>query len=159
VERKLGGHRALSVTIVLVSIALGLIALVALLAPPAIRQAQDFPSQAPRVVRQLNDVPIIGPRLERANADTKVQKWIEDLPDRLQHDSGRIARTGGVLIDGFVSAAVTLLVAIALLLDGERLVTRINNLIPASRRAKVGRAAHLAYGVVGRYVAGSLFVA
>src|SRR5262249_18179365 len=87
VERKLGGHRALSVTIVLVSIGLVVIALVALLAPPAIRQAQDFPSQAPRVVRQLNDVPIIGPRLQRANADTKVQKWIEGLPDRLQHDS------------------------------------------------------------------------
>ena len=159
VERKLGGHRALSVAIVLSSIALALTVLIALLAGPAIRQAQDLPTQAPRVVHQLTDFPIIGPRLQKANADEKVRKWIEDLPNRLEHDSTRIARTGGVLIDGVVSGAVTLLVAIALLLDGERLVNRINDLIPLSRREQVGRTAHLAYGVVGRYVAGSLLVA
>src|SRR4051812_39540220 len=158
VETKLGGHRALSVVIVLVSITVAITGLMALLSRPAIDQARELPSQAPRVVRQLTDLPVIGPRLEKANADVKVQQWIEDLPDRLQRDSSRIARTGGVLIDGFVSGALTILVAIALLLDGERLVNRLNFLIPHPRRAQAGRAAHLAYGVVGRYVAGSLLI-
>src|SRR4051812_27281058 len=159
VEERVGGHRALAVALVLSGVVVALTILVALLSPPAIRQARDLPDQAPRVVRQLNDFPIIGPRLQKAHSDVKVQQWIEELPDRLQRDSSRIASAGGIVLDGFVSVTLTTLVAVALLLDGERLVARINQLIPESRRAQAGRAAHLAYGVVGRYVAGSLFVA
>lgn len=159
VERRVGGRRALAVGIVVFGLAVAVSTLTALLAPPAIRQAQGLPEQAPRVVRQLGSLPVVGPRLEKGNADAKVQQWIEDLPDRLQRDSSRIVETGGLLVDGLLSTSVTLLVAIALLLDGERLVNRIRRLIPASRRGQASRAAHLAYGVVGRYVAGSLLVA
>jgi predicted PurR-regulated permease PerM len=159
VERRIGGRRHAAVALVLIGAIAAFSLLAALLAPPALRQAQDLPTQAPRVVRQLNELPIIGHRLEKAHAADNLQQWIEDLPNRLEKDSSRIVATGGAVIDGLMAASLTMLVAIALLLDGERLIARIGRLIPGPRRAPAARAAHLAYGVVGRYVAGSLFVA
>jgi predicted PurR-regulated permease PerM len=159
VERWIGGHRAPAVLIVLIALTIALAGLVALLGPPAVRQARQLSSQAPRVVRQLGDLPIVGHRLEKAHAPEKVQTWIEELPDRLSNDSKRITRTGGLVIDGFVTTSLTLLVSIALMLDGERLIRRASRLVPARRRERAARVANLAYGVVGRYVAGSLLVA
>ena len=159
VEVRVGGRRALAVVLVLAGLLVAVSTLLALLAPPAIRQAQSLPEQAPRVVRQLGTLPVVGERLRESDADVRVQEWIEELPDRLERDSSRLVETGGFVVDGMVAASITFLVAIALLLDGERLVNRIRRLVPANRRAQAGRAAHLAYGVVGRYVAGSLLVA
>jgi predicted PurR-regulated permease PerM len=52
-----------------------------------------------------------------------------------------------------------LLVAIAVLLDGELIVGRVRRLIPESRRERADRIGRVFYQVLVRYFAGSLFVA
>ena len=158
-QGRLGGNRAIAVAAVLVAFAVAVVGLLALLGPPAVRQARSLESQLPRVVRQLNDLPAIGPRLERAHTSDKVQRWIEDLPKRLSGDTAPITRAGRAVFDGVLAAFLTFLVAVSLLVDGERIVRNARRAIPAERRPQADRIARLAYGVVGRYVAGSLLVA
>jgi predicted PurR-regulated permease PerM len=52
-----------------------------------------------------------------------------------------------------------LLLAVCLLLDGGRLVAQARRLVPEARRPLADRLGGLAYRAIGRYVAGSLFVA
>jgi len=58
-----------------------------------------------------------------------------------------------------VAAALTALLAIALLLDGRRLAGMILRLVPPLQRPRARRLGDLGYRAVGRYVAGSLSVA
>ena len=52
-----------------------------------------------------------------------------------------------------------MLLAITLVLDGERLVNMGRRLIPPKRRSEADRLGRLVYDVVGRYIAGTLFMA
>ena len=52
-----------------------------------------------------------------------------------------------------------MLLAITLLLDGEHLVTSARRLVPESRRPAADRFGALVYQVIGKYIAGSVFVA
>jgi len=158
-QRRVGGRRAPAVAIVLTGFTLSVVVLVALLGPPAVRQARDLRRQLPTVIRQLNDLPVVGPRLERSHASDKVQHWIETLPDRLAGDTTPIESAGRAVFDGMLAAFLTILVAVALMLDGDRLVRAGRRLVPPHRRAQADRIGDLTYRVVGRYAAGSVFVA
>ena len=158
-QQRVGGRRAPAVGIVLGGFVLTAVALLAVLGPPAVREARDLRSQLPKVVRQLNDLPLVGERLKKADAADKLQRWIEQLPDRLEGDTTPIEQAGRAIAGGLLAAFLTVLVAVTLLLDGERLVRAARRLVPVARRPQAERIADLTYRVVGRYVAGSVFVA
>jgi predicted PurR-regulated permease PerM len=88
-----------------------------------------------------------------------VQRWIEELPDRLEGDTTPITRAGRIALDSVLTGFLTVLVAVALLLDGERVIGGLRRFVPLDRRAQADRVGDLVYRVVGRYAAGSLFVA
>jgi predicted PurR-regulated permease PerM len=159
VQRLLGGHRGVAVLLVLVVLAAVVVGLVALLAPPAVKQAQKLPDQVPRVVRQLSDLPVIGSHIDRGNTTQKIQKWIEDLPTRLQGDSSPLLQAGRFVFDGFLAAFLVFLVAVGLLLDSAHLAELGRRLTPPVHRSQMTRIADLAYRVVGKYIAGSIFMA
>lgn len=159
VGRRLGVGRSGAVAVVvalagLVGLALGL-----LLVPPAIRQARELGSELPSVVAQLEDLPVIGDDLARAGVPARVQRTIEDLPERLAGDTTPLESAARSAADGLLAGAVTLLFAVTLLVDGQRLVRGARRLVPPPHRGRADRTAGLAYEVVGRYVAGSLTVA
>jgi predicted PurR-regulated permease PerM len=60
-----------------------------------------------------------------------------------------------MMIAGFV----TLLFTVTLLLDGQRFVRGVRRLVPPSQRARGDELGRLLYRVIGRYFAGSAFVA
>ena len=159
VERKIRVRRAVAVASVLTAFTV-LAALVALLlVPPAVRQGRDLSDELPQVVADLRDLPVIGDDLDRADVPDRVQGWIEDLPERLRGDTAPIENAGRSIADGLLVAIVTMLLAVTLLLDGDRIVRGLRRLVPTQRRAQADRAGELAYSVVGRYVSGSLLVA
>lgn len=131
----------------------------ALVIPPGVRQARDLGRQLPRVSRQVVNLPIVGRRLEKANAPEKIQRSIEQLPQRLAGDASPLERGARHVADGVLASFITLLFAVTLMLDGPRLVTAARRLVPPGRRSRADSLANLAYKVVGRYVAGSLLVA
>lgn len=159
VQARVGGRRAPAVGVVLIGFLLAVVALLAVLGPPTVREARNLRHDLPRVVRQIDDLPVVGDNLREAKASQKLQKWIEDLPDRLEGDTTPIERAGRTAINGLLSVVLTITLAIALLLDGPRLLSGLRRLVPVDRRAEAQRLADLGYQVVGRYVAGSVFVA
>lgn len=159
VERRARVRRGVAVGLVLAGFLVAVVLLALGLGPPAVREARDIQRDLPRVVRQLNDLPVVGDDLREARAAERIQDWVEELPRRLAGDTTPIVRAGQAVISGALSGALVLLVAVTLLLDGHRLVAAARRLVPPDRRTQADRIGALAYAVVGRYVAGSLFVA
>lgn len=159
VGRRLHLGRAGSVAVV-IALALTAVALLALLLlPPAIRQARDLGKELPTVVAQLGQLPVIGDDLERAGVPDRVEQAIQDLPERLAGDTTPLERAARSAADTLLAAFVTILFALALLVDGDRLLRGARRLVPPRHRPRAERTASLAYEVIGKYVAGSLLVA
>jgi predicted PurR-regulated permease PerM len=159
VQRRLGGHRTAAVAVVMLGFLAVVVAALALLGPPAIEQGRDLTRDADEVVQQINDLPIVGDDLERAGTAGAIERWIEELPQRLQGEDTPLGRTALRLADSLAVAGITVLIVVSLLLDGPRLVRVARRLVPPDRRGRADRVGRLAYDTVGRYVAGSLLVA
>lgn len=159
VRRRLpvGRGGAVAVVVALVAAAVALLGL--LLVPPAIRQARDLGAELPSVVAELGDLPLVGDDLERAGVPERFKRALTDLPARLAGDTTPLQRAARSAADGMLAAVVTVLFALTLLVDGERLLRGARRLVPPRHRPQAERTAAVAYEVVGRYVAGSLLVA
>lgn len=125
--------------------------------PPAVSQAEKFGKQLPETVRGLYDLPIVGPRLENADAAGAVDRWVKDLPARV--DSETVTDVTRSLLTGAVALMTVVLIALAVLLDGEIIVGRTRRLLPARARDRADEIARIFYRVIGKYFAGSLVVA
>jgi predicted PurR-regulated permease PerM len=158
-ERRLHLARPAAVASVVVMLVLLAVAAAALLAPPAIRQGRELGGDLDEVVGQIEQVPFVGDDLEKAGTADKVRRWVEELPDRLEGEDTPLGAAAVRVADGFIAFFFTLLITIALLLDGDRLVRGARRLVPPVRRAQADRIGRLAYETVGRYVAGSVLVA
>jgi predicted PurR-regulated permease PerM len=128
-----------------------------LLGPPAVREAQEVATQLPETVEDFYSWPIIGPRLESADAAGTVSDWLDELPSRFDEET--VASLAESLLGGVETLFIVMISAIAVMMDGEALVARARRLVPPSRRPRAIRAGRIAYDSVGRYFAGSLFVA
>jgi predicted PurR-regulated permease PerM len=144
---------------VLVGFTAALAVLLFLVVPPTIRQVQDFDDEIPEVVQNLDDIPIVGDDLRKADAEQKVQDWLDELPERLRVDDKPLADIAETIADGLGLLFLTVLFATTLLLDGELFVNGARSLVPQRRRPRADRLGRLVYDVLGKYIAGSLFVA
>ena len=158
-RRRTGLRRRYAAAIVLVSAGAIAVATIVLVTVPTIDQVRGFNKEIPKTVDQLGDLPIIGPRLREADASKKVRQWLDDFPKRLDVNSTPIADAAGTIADGLLATAFALLLAITLVLDGERLVAMGRRLVPPKRRSDADRIGRLIYNIVGRYIAGTLFQA
>jgi predicted PurR-regulated permease PerM len=158
-KRRTGWNRRTAASIVLIAVGIIAATTIALISVPTIHEVQNFNKQIPHTVKDLQDLPIIGPRLRSANATEKVQKWLNDVPHKLSVNSTPIEHAAGTIADGVAAALFTILLAITLLLDGEYLVNGVRQLVPNKRRADADRLGRVVYNIVGRYIAGTLFLA
>ncbi|HEV3402471.1 MAG TPA: AI-2E family transporter [Acidimicrobiales bacterium] len=159
VQRALGGHRTAAVTAVMLVVLAVVTAAVLLLGPPAVDQARDLGRDIDRVVAQINDLPWIGEDLRRAGTAEAVERWIEELPDRLTGEDTPLGDVALRVADALLATAFAVLVIIGLLLDGPRLVHGARRLVRPGQRERADRIGRLAYDTVAKYVAGSLMVA
>jgi predicted PurR-regulated permease PerM len=159
VQSRLHCRRGVGVAIVLVAF-VAVVTLVALaFGPPAARQAGELKNEIPDVVRQLDDLPLIGKQLKQNDVPDKVQRFLDDLPSRLSGNTAPISNAARSIFSGVVAGLSTVLVTVALLLDGERLVRGARRVVPHRFRDRADRMGDLFYRIVGRYFAGSLLVA
>jgi predicted PurR-regulated permease PerM len=159
VQRRTRLARTPACAVVLIGLVAVLTAVALLVVPPTARQAADLGDDIPKVVRDIGDVPIVGDDLVDADVPKRVDEFLDDLPERLGGEDSPLADVAQGFADGLVAALITLLLAITLLLDGERLVNTARRLVPRARRDQADRLARLGNQVVGRYVAGSMLVA
>ena len=158
-QSRVGGRRRVAVGVVLTGFLVAVAALIAVFGPPAARQARDLGDDLPGVVADLETLPIIGDELAENDVPAKVEEFINELPARLAGDTTPIEDAGRSLAGGALAAFATVLAAVTLLLDGERLLGRLRRLVPARRRDTADRVGRLAYRSIGQYFAGSVLVA
>jgi predicted PurR-regulated permease PerM len=159
VQRRTHWSRRPAVVVVLVNFTIVIVLLLLLLVPATFRQVRGFNKQVPKVVKNLDDLPVFGDDLRKADAPRKVQRWVDELPDRLSVQEKPLQRFVGTVADGIGLALLTVLFAVTLLLDGELFVNGVRSLVPARRKQQADRLGRLVYDVLGKYIAGSLLVA
>ncbi|HUP71797.1 MAG TPA: AI-2E family transporter [Acidimicrobiales bacterium] len=149
------------VVVVVIGIALMVTAstlLFVITAPQASRSSSALVEDAPEVVASLQNLPLIGPVLENADAATRVEETIRELPDRVA-DSRLIERAASVAGDGVVGLFWTVVILLSALIDGPRLVDAIAAKIPVRHRRQYVRLARAGQHAIARYAAGSALVA
>lgn len=159
VQRHARVRRSVAVALVASVVVVAATCVVVFLGPPAIREARNFSNDLPNVVERLGSLPVVGRRLQEADAPRRVQQFVENLPGRLASDDAPLVRIFDSIVGGALAAFATVLVTIVLLLDGHRLVTGLRRLVPVARRPEFDVVLDIVSRTIGRYFAGSIFVA
>lgn len=158
-QRRLRLGRPFAVGFVFAGFAVVATVLAVVLIPPAVDQARRLGEDLPRVVGQLGDLPFVGERLEDAGVPDRVLQTVRSLPERLSGDLTPVAGFAKSAANALGAAFVVVLFAVALLVDGPRLIENGRRLVPDRSRPNAERIGRLMYAAVGRYVAGSITVA
>ena len=156
-RHRLGCSRAGAVAIVSVAVGALFALLVFILGPPAVEQAQRFGRELPETVESSYDFPVVGNWLEERDAADEVRDWAADLPARVDTDS--VTEVAKSVLDGVLAALMVMVVGLAVLVDGDRLVARMQAALPASIEPAAIRVGRTFYRTMGAYFAGSLLVA
>lgn len=154
---RIGCSRAVAVGLVGSAFLVGAALLVVVLGPPAVRQAGEFGRELPSTVEDLYDLPLVGPALEDRDAVGAIERWVDELPARVNQDTIRDAAER--LVGGVLSGLVVSLIGVAVLLDGDRLVRRLLEALPDRIEPRAVRAGRIFYRTIGAYFSGSLLVA
>ncbi len=157
--RRLGIRRAAAVTLVVGGFLAGAGTFGVLAVPRAVNQLSQVGAQVPAVISDLDSLPLVGRAIDENGIDDRVRDFLDNLPDTLATRDkalrGVVQSTG----DGLVTVFWVLLVAITALLDGPRLAGHLRDLMPGRFHAELNHFGDLGYRVVGRYAAGTGFIA
>lgn len=156
-QRRLHCSRAVGTLVVGTVLTVVFGGVVLLLGPQAAEQAGQFADELPATVEEFYGWPIIGDRLADADAVGRVERFVEDLPNRIDADT--ISDAADRLIGNVATVLLVLVTAVAVLFDGEALVARARRIIPADRRDRADEVGRIVYQSMARYFAGSVSVA
>ncbi len=157
IERRVRVRRGFAVAMTAV-VVLGLAGLlIAVLAPRAVAEAQQFSEQFPETVGQLERLPLVGDWIGEQNLVERAQRWVDQLPEQFTDE--RLGESAKSLVSGVVGVAIVAVFAIAVLVDGENLVARFRRLLKPERREQADEVGRVVYATLGRYIGGSLTVA
>lgn len=157
VHRRFDWQRGTAVALVGTLLGFAFLGVLLVLGPAAIDQVGSLRDDLPNTVEQAYDWPVVGERLERNDAADRVDQAIEDLPAQL--DDATLTRYAEDLLGGLLTTVVVLVTAVAVMLDGARIVERLRGVVPPDRRLTVDSVGRVVYRTFGNYFAGSLFVA
>jgi predicted PurR-regulated permease PerM len=156
-------RRGFAITIVYLGLLAVPIALIALIVPPLITEANDFARNVPGYARDVTDYVEENERLREINRDYDITDKLEDeagkLPNRLGGAAGTLRDIGfGIVNSAF--ALITILVLTAFLLgSGRRWTDALIAMRPPEQRERLRRSLDNMAQAVAGYVAGALLIA
>jgi len=158
VRARLGGtSRGIAVAIVGTGLGLALLGVLLVLGPAAIEEAGSLREDLPATIEEAYTWPVVGDRIREADAAREVDRFIDRLPAELDDDD--ITRYAEDLLGGLLTTVIVLVTAVAVMLDGEVHVQRIQGMVTDERRERLDGIGRVVYRTFGNYFAGSLFVA
>ena len=156
-------RRGFAITIVFLGLLAIPIALIALIVPPLINEANDFADNVPRYARDVTKYVKENEQLRDINDDYDITSKLEDeagkLPDRLGGAAGTLRDVGFGIVNSLF-ALITILVLTAFLLGSGR--TWVDSIIrsrPPAQRERLRRSLDNMASAVAGYVAGALLIA
>jgi predicted PurR-regulated permease PerM len=156
-------RRGFAITIVFLGLLAVPIALIALIVPPLITEANDFADNVPRYARDVTEYVEDNERLREINRDYDITSKLEEeagkLPNRLGGAAGTLRDIGfGIVSSAF--ALITILVLTAFLLSsGRRWTDSLIATRPPEQRVRLRRSLDNMAQAVAGYVAGALLIA
>jgi len=159
VIRRVNVRRAVAVTLVIGGFFTAASAFAVLAVPRAVNQLSQVRDQVPGVISDLDDLPLAGRAIDENGIDDRVRDFLDNLPDTLATRDKALAGIVQSTGDGLVTVFWVLLVAITALLDGPRLAANLRDVLPMRFHAELNHFGDLGYKVVGRYAAGTGFIA
>lgn len=157
IVRRLQVRRGVAVVGVAAVVASIAFVVVAVLAPRAVAEVQNFSQQFPQTVGELERLPLVGGWIRDQDLVQRAERWVADLPEEFTDE--RLVESARSLLSGIVSIAIVAIVTIAVLVDGENLAQRFRRLLSPPRQAQADEVGLVVYDTLGRYVGGSLTVA
>src|SRR5215211_782442 len=156
-------RRGLAITVVYLGLLAVPIALIALIVPPLITEANSFADNVPRYARDVTEFVEDNKRLRELDRDYDITSKLEDEAGKLP---GRLGGAAGTLRDvgfGIVSslfALLTILVMTAFLLgSGNRWIGQFIASRPPQQRERIRRSLQHIAGAISGYMAGALTIA
>jgi predicted PurR-regulated permease PerM len=156
-------RRGFAITIVFLGLLAVPIALIALIVPPLINEANDFADKVPGYARDVTKYVKENDRLRDINEDYDITSKLEDeagkLPNRLGGAAGTLRDVGFGIVNSLF-ALITILVLTAFILGSGR--TWVDSMIrsrPREQRERLRRSLDNMASAVAGYVAGALLIA
>ncbi|WP_436795252.1 AI-2E family transporter [Actinospongicola halichondriae] len=157
VQKRFRWQRGTAVGLVGTILGMVFLGVLVVLGPAAIDQASSLRDDLPATIEDAYSWPIVGAELEQRDAAMAVENAIDELPSTL--DNASIRRYAEDLLGGLLTTVVVLVTAVAVMLDGARLVERFRAVVRPERGEQIDAIGQIVYRTFGNYFAGSLFVA
>jgi predicted PurR-regulated permease PerM len=156
-------RRGLAITVTYLGLLAIPIALIALIVPPLITEANDFANKVPGYSRDVTEYVKENKRLRELNKDYDITSKLEEeagkLPNRLGGAAGTLRDVGFGIVNSLF-ALITILVLTAFLLGSGRLwVDAFIRMRPPAQRDRLRRSLDNMASAVAGYVAGALLIA
>ncbi len=148
-----------AVCIVLVTFAIFVSSISYIMGPRVVEEVANFSNQIPKTVEGLASLPIVGDRLGTESVQESIREALESVPARLSSQDSPLGDILRTFVDGAYLGLLFFLMLIALLLDGPRIVRNTRRMINPDRRPAADRLASAFHRVIGKYMAGSIFIA
>ena len=156
-------RRGFAITITFLGLLAIPIALIALIVPPLITEANDFADNVPQYARDVTKYVEENDRLREINKDYDITSKLEDeagkLPNRLGGAAGTLRDVGFGIVNSLF-AAITILVLTAFILsNGRNWTDAAIRSRPPEQRERLRRALDNMASAVAGYVAGAMLIA
>lgn len=160
VPGKRRGSRTLATSLSFLVIVLVLGGFFASIAPPLIRQTSSFISAAPHLVQEVRsqDNPL-GKFVRDHKLQDQVDKFSDQLSDRLKNASGTAVSALGKVGSSVFSTLTVLVLTFMMLIEGPRWMLTFKELMTKEHQERAERLAGDMYRVVKGYVNGQVFLA
>jgi predicted PurR-regulated permease PerM len=156
-------RRGFAITIVYLGLLAIPIALIALIVPPLITEANDFAKKVPSYSRDVTRYVEKNKTLRKINKDyditEKLEKEAGKLPNRLGGAAGTLRDVGFGIVNSAFALITILVLAAFLLSSGRGWVDAIVAARPPQRRERLRRSLDNMASAVAGYVAGALLIA
>jgi predicted PurR-regulated permease PerM len=154
------GSRVLGTTTSFIVVVVVLGAFLASITPPIVRQTQSLVNSAPRLIRDVRDENSdIGHFIQKYNLESEVDKFSEQLSERLKNASGSAVSTVTKVGSSIFSLLTILVLTFMMLIEGPRWIKLGIELSPKRRQRNIETVLRDMYSVVKGYVNGQVLLA
>ncbi len=156
----LKGKRSVATTISFLVIVALLGGFIASIAPPLVKQTQNFISTAPHLVSDLhNQNSELGKLVRHYHLENQIDTFSGQLSDRLKNLSGSAVTTTTRIGTSIFSVLTILVLTFMMLIEGPRWLRFIRELLPTGRREHADHLAFDMYRVIKGFINGQVILA
>ncbi|MEO5627961.1 MAG: AI-2E family transporter [Candidatus Saccharimonadales bacterium] len=137
-----------------------LVAFVALVVPPLVRQTNDFVRTVPDTIKDLkNEDTTVGKFVKRYNLQSQIDKVSGDLSDKAGDAPSLVLSTAGRVGGAFIAMITIFVLTFMMLVEGPLWLDRFFSIMPSEKRKPYRDLARKMYKVVTGYVNGQVLIA